>query len=98
MIAVATLNLEQLAVAVQGIRDRRRRLVGAAKELAGAHASQSSRWAFPRVLDRRPRGRPPLRVLLDSKLGFPETPIFSFTPHLCRSMLAELAFDEGYGL
>jgi hypothetical protein len=45
VIAVATLNLEQLAAAVQGIRDRRRRLVGAAKELAGAHASQSSRWA-----------------------------------------------------
>jgi hypothetical protein len=33
---VATLNLEQLAAAVQGIRDRRRRLVGAAKELAGS--------------------------------------------------------------
>jgi hypothetical protein len=35
---------------VQGIRDRRRRLVGAAKELAGAHASQSSRWASASAL------------------------------------------------
>jgi hypothetical protein len=98
VIAVATLNLEQLAAAVQGIRDRRRRLVGAAKELWRALMPRNRAGGLPRVLDRRPRGRPPLRVLLDSKLGFPETPIFSFTPHLCRSMLAELAFDEGYGL